>query len=440
MPTSLLPRAEPRIDELARLLATRPVSRKTVFRTIAAALLGAAGNSVVVRSVSADVSSRKRVLTATAATCSCNGQSFDSAVACCTTGGIQPQNPIQDLSLCPNRVQRREQRANGCGGEGSIQLSEAWDIVRFTPACNEHDKCYDTCRSDQLACDNRFLGSLVARCRRVFSAARPLFFFACSKVALGMYGAVRAEGFQFWSDAQKDACNCCAPTQACPNDQGCCGGTCLGTGQQCCGGVTPCDASPVGLCCGTQCCDATADICTENGCARFECPEGRELCGTGCCEAGQCCGSTCLETGQQCCGGVSPCAAAPAGVCCGTQCFGSDVQCCGGVTPCVAGPVGLCCGTHCCANDATCCSVGCCSPGATCCGSSGCCDAGSICCVFVSGVVGCCPAGHTCCPPNESGERACCPPGNICCVTSSNGCCPEGARCNVEGNKGCQFS
>ena len=236
-------------------------------------------------------------MAAAAATCSCDGASFDPASQCCTSAGAVQKYPIQDLASCPNRVATTNPgytgntQGNGCGTVAR-QFPKRFGKANILSACNTHDICYGTCNSDRVACDQAFQANLFAACDAGYAGTKQLE--SCKTLAVFYFVAVVSEGIPAYEDAQKLACDCCgADTSSCPGDGTCCGSSCMEEGQQCCGGVTLCDAGPVGQCCGTDCCGSD-EICTRNGC----CPQGSNVCSGGCCAPPF---TVCCESQSFCC-------------------------------------------------------------------------------------------------------------------------------------------
>lgn len=207
-----------------------------------------------------------------------------------------------------------------------------------------------------------------------------------------------------------------------PRNCGACGVACP-PGYRCGGKPTRCYCGEPGATCdaGEECCnDECRDVSTDdnhcgycgNRCGAEQscedgacvCPDGREVCGSRCCPAGQpCCAGTCVDTqiDSQHCGGCSrPCPAPK-------TCQSGQCRC----------PV----------NRETC-GATCCPPGQRCCNNvcvdtqtnqqhcGGCnqpCPAPKV-----------CQAGSCVCPPNRAACGAtCCPPGQQC---SNGSCCPPG--------------
>ncbi|NDP42121.1 MAG: hypothetical protein GZ089_05285 [Aromatoleum sp.] len=86
---------------------------------------------------------------------------------------------------------------NGCGD---------WDSDWYVPdyiffkACQQHDRCYDTCGASKASCDLRFLSDMLASCGGVQG---------CDAIAFLYFGAVAARGGAAFRDAQSAACKDC---------------------------------------------------------------------------------------------------------------------------------------------------------------------------------------------------------------------------------------
>jgi hypothetical protein len=107
---------------------------------------------------------------------------------------------------------------NGCGRKHCIFCpSPTSDAPAnrhdFTEACNDHDRCYDSCTSSKDACDSSFLVDLLEECERAYPRARPPDPKAkarCRSQADFFYDAVRSLfGDAAYRDAQAAACDCC---------------------------------------------------------------------------------------------------------------------------------------------------------------------------------------------------------------------------------------
>lgn len=115
---------------------------------------------------------------------------------------------------CPDRVAfpGHVQQPNGCGSPAlPVPVPEDPNIgcenASFTPACNAHDNCYSTCRSDRSACDLGFLAAMLATCESGCSGFLAREF--CRENAFRYYAAVNSLGYLPWHGGQQDACQCC---------------------------------------------------------------------------------------------------------------------------------------------------------------------------------------------------------------------------------------
>jgi len=63
----------------------------------------------------------------------------------------------------------KEIETNGCGSAGSRWVPDSFlGEVDFTPACNEHDRCYSTCGADKDDCDEALKNDMVKECEKIF--------------------------------------------------------------------------------------------------------------------------------------------------------------------------------------------------------------------------------------------------------------------------------
>jgi hypothetical protein len=68
----------------------------------------------------------------------------------------------------------------------------------FTPACNQHDKCYSTLGTSYGECDGNFYSNMRSACRSRFHPIfQPVEYFVCNDVAGRYYAAVVAYGSQY---------------------------------------------------------------------------------------------------------------------------------------------------------------------------------------------------------------------------------------------------
>ena len=331
------------------------------------------------------------VLQAGQACCLDGGQPvpYDTATSCCTSVGIQPKNPIQNLAACPNRVQNVHPVVlSGCsiqvplaisigalftglfGSAGSIALILQSYAGTFRDVCNAHDTCYATCRSDRGTCDSGFLTAARNRCQQLPGNARQ----RCNAAALAYYSGIRLGGQNYWVDAQKEHCDCC------PGDQPCCSTntSCTATGANCgsipdgCGGSLNCGSCTAPQTCGgaglPNVCGCTPTTCSAAGagCGPIADGCGGSLdCGT--CVAPQTCGGAGLA--NQC--GCTPTTCSAAGAGCGpiADGCGGSLDCGTCVAPQTCGGAGL--ANQCGCTPTTCSAAGAgCGPIADGCGGS----------------------------------------------------------------------
>ena len=136
---------------------------------------------------------------------------YDPKTQCCTDYGIEPKYPIRIFERCrKTRVPKPDYKptANGCGPKGGPKVSDTFGKASFLEACNAHDICYGTCKSDRDACDERFGKQLRAACKSAYrknTKNRA----ACLETADSYHDAVVALGGFAYDDAQSEACQCC---------------------------------------------------------------------------------------------------------------------------------------------------------------------------------------------------------------------------------------
>ena len=75
----------------------------------------------------------------------------------------------------------------------------------FTPSCNTHDVCYNTCQSSKTACDGVFYFGMDVACLGVPWTG----LVACGAEATLYFGAVLVFGFDPYEEAQVKHCDCC---------------------------------------------------------------------------------------------------------------------------------------------------------------------------------------------------------------------------------------
>jgi hypothetical protein len=428
---------------------------------------------------------------AQAALADCGGITYDPTTQCCEPAGPQPRYPIANLDLCPNRVPHpgHVPDFNGCGPAGGLishlipNRIGPFRNVDFTPACNNHDICYDTCNSVKSTCDSNFLSDLRSACLAAYPG-RSLFSrymrAGCDVDAYLYYTAVARGGADAYVSAQKKACDCCAGCEECggAEDERCCQGVCHDAcpeGQQ--RNPDTCDCDPCygkddGETCGVN------EVCCQQSCVSNDCPEGKTFSTDSChcvCEPRECpsgehqdpitceCVAACTETscgecqtcdentgecvtaddqtacgdGQVCCNGfcLDSCDGplCPDGqfACPVTQPYVNDNNsrgqfvCCDNGTPCCGGTgyfYDICTGTM---TDDT---YVCCEYPTNQCGTA-CCDHEAETCLQANDYsLHCCPADSggvlpngTCCDADS--HVALCIDGPVCCDNSALQCC-----------------
>lgn len=92
---------------------------------------------------------------------------------------------------------------NTCGESGSWKrrlIPDQWGKARFSPACNNHDDCYDTCGRSKHECDKNFHSELRDACKKAYSANfRP----PCYWIIDTYHSAVHRMGGDAYRRAQK---------------------------------------------------------------------------------------------------------------------------------------------------------------------------------------------------------------------------------------------
>jgi hypothetical protein len=475
---------ERRFDELTRVLGAA-----TTRRQVLKGMLGAAVGAVL---VSTGLRAPRPALAALA---DCGGVTYDPTTQCCEPAGPQPRYPIADLALCPNRVPHpgHVPEFNGCGPAGGIishiipNRIGPFRNIDFTPACNNHDICYDTCNSVKSTCDQNFLSDLRAACAQAYPGRGYFDRYmraGCQADAYIYYTAVSQTktGTEAYESAQKQACDCCAICEECggSGDERCCQGVChdpCEEGQQrnpdtC--ACDPCFGQEDGTTCGTSevCCQQSCvnDQCPPNKtfnygecgcvCQPVECPDGEHQdpdtceCVQACTESscGEC--QTCDTTTGECVPATDNTACGTDQVCCGGFCLDScdGPLCPSGQFACAITPTT---GDNnssrgayiCCDDGAACCggtgyfydictgsTVGdsyvCCKNGTSQCGTE-CCDHMTEKCLLAPGdglIDHCCPADS----PGVLPDGTCCDPGTyttqcadvwVCCASGAETCC-----------------
>ena len=75
----------------------------------------------------------------------------------------------------------------------------------FGPACQKHDLCYGTCKSDKSTCDDAFEAGMKKACKGARGKERA----ACNDIADDYRTAVTLLAGGNYDDAQREVCDCC---------------------------------------------------------------------------------------------------------------------------------------------------------------------------------------------------------------------------------------
>jgi len=143
----------------------------------------------------------------------CGGNGFNGLTQCCSpvTNQPVPKMPITNLADCPNRVPDPlfNSSFNGCGTK-QHPLPHSFGDVEFTPECNNHDICYDTCNSDKATCDETFVQAMKNDCNEVYGSMSVTGYW-CIRAAgtLGSAAVKSSYGVAAYIAAQEEACQCC---------------------------------------------------------------------------------------------------------------------------------------------------------------------------------------------------------------------------------------
>ncbi|KAF0977046.1 hypothetical protein FDP41_003699 [Naegleria fowleri] len=104
---------------------------------------------------------------------------------------------------------------NGCGPRQSELMRRLGSILfdSFTPCCNEHDMCYETCGQVREDCDRKLYECMKSTCKKLYS----------SSFAKRSWCLVKAEGIKMGLEPDSDvACTAFAVAQQrgcdCPDD------------------------------------------------------------------------------------------------------------------------------------------------------------------------------------------------------------------------------
>jgi hypothetical protein len=145
----------------------------------------------------------------------CGGKSFNGLTQCCSpvTNQPVPKTPIANLADCPNRVPIYGYTAtsNGCG-DAKHPLPHSYGPAEFTPACNDHDICYEACDNLKATCDQIFLAAITLVCQQAFPGvlhAVDRVFCDQAVKALANLAISSSFGVDAYNTAQMKACQCC---------------------------------------------------------------------------------------------------------------------------------------------------------------------------------------------------------------------------------------
>ena len=153
-----------------------------------------------------------------------------------SNGVTPPALPHRDMRNCDHPRPRPGYvpDVNGCGGQGGLVANIVSAVIldeyvfwSFHQGCNNHDRCYQTCRTEQTreahkhACDLGLRRDLKDECARSFAynskylgILRSLrLFAACNVAAETYYRAVQTFGGSFYDTGQQAACECGCPEQ-----------------------------------------------------------------------------------------------------------------------------------------------------------------------------------------------------------------------------------
>ncbi len=150
-------------------------------------------------------------------------------IQCCTPYGVEPKFDGFSARACRNTLTPRpgykRPAANGCGTK-DVPVQSVFSFrfrgqrvkVNFTPACNNHDKCYDTCTKEtkeqkathKESCDDKLRDDMEAICKKAFSKGSKALD-RCTDVAAEFHlgvGLAQTADKAYWR-AQSQACHCC---------------------------------------------------------------------------------------------------------------------------------------------------------------------------------------------------------------------------------------
>lgn len=92
---------------------------------------------------------------------------------------------------------------NGCGGKDGIKVPENFLLFNIKEACNNHDRCYETCGKDRLQCDRGVLRDIYTIC---IKEGGLLLHAHCLLIAYAYSGMVLILGSDFYEAGQDEGC------------------------------------------------------------------------------------------------------------------------------------------------------------------------------------------------------------------------------------------
>ena len=145
-------------------------------------------------------------------------RAYDPKKECCTRTGVQPKFKDFSARACEKTLTPRpayKPTRNGCGSK-DFDVPDTWPArgkgrkAKFTPACNVHDYCYGTCKSDKDECDKAFCRNLKLACKQTWpdKADRKRRAGCDDRADLYCAGVILAGDSAYWN-AQEEACHCC---------------------------------------------------------------------------------------------------------------------------------------------------------------------------------------------------------------------------------------
>lgn len=106
----------------------------------------------------------------------------------------------------------KPKKQNGCGTPGLFSIvpdSYFWSVF-FTPSCNKHDDCYQTCGKDHKVCDKELGDDMTNKCKEKYGKNNPNLYACMAQAAIYKNVLYGVGGIAFES-AQDEHCiwKCC---------------------------------------------------------------------------------------------------------------------------------------------------------------------------------------------------------------------------------------